>query len=46
MILRFRDRNGINHVTAVDYIEIEDVTEGEIHDGKWIFKDYEAVRKV
>ena len=39
MILRYRDENNTEHVIAASYIELEDVMSGEIHNGKWIFKE-------
>ncbi len=39
MILRFRDKNGLYHITAAEYIEVEDIYDSEIHNGKWVFRD-------
>lgn len=39
MVLRFRDTNGHYRIITVSYVEIEDAHSGEIHSGKWVFKD-------
>lgn len=43
MIIRFIDESGTEHITEGRYLEIEDVKEGEIHNKKWIFRDYETL---
>ena len=40
MMLRVRDKNGISHVTEVEYVEIEEAFVAESRDGKGIFKGY------
>ena len=39
MILRFRDTDNVERVVSASYIELEGISSGEIHNGKWVFKD-------
>lgn len=38
MTVRFR-QGFEEHIVDAEYVELEGMTRGEIHNGKWIFKD-------
>lgn len=41
MIVRFRTTGDAGmHIAEAEYVEVEGIKEGTIHNGKWTFKDY------
>lgn len=40
MIAEYRDKDGTTHIIDAEYLEVREVTSGEIKNGTWIFKDY------